>query len=295
MKLCVGAVSRRVVEIAAELNVHQIVASNAQVNPDGGYTGITSKELVQTVKERSSTTQIIRDHGGPRPGVNMIQATHELNADLNAGFTGLHLDVCQLSRADQPHALRTLYASFSGKCPLEVGGEHDEPDWNSVLYDVVSTSVYPPTYAVVSMNTYAWADKNYGIPYAVDRMKYYVRDLHIRGIKTKAHNMDHVANRRETYGDILDAYNLAPEIGMLETELILQMLSPAVVTNLLNYAWNTKKWLRWFKENEGTWLQQAKCALRYLQTDPYVITETKFGEPEEKYVRQQIRDALMVG
>lgn len=296
MKLCVGAVSPRVVEIAAELNVHQIVASNAQVNPQGGYTGMTQKDLFDVVRTRSATTQIIRDHGGPRPGVDIHAAFTELRNDMDASFSGLHLDVCQIPRGEQVHALKHLYGAFAGKIHLEVGGEHDEPDWNSVLYDSVSTFVTKPTYAVISMNTHAWADKNIGTPYAVDRVKYYVRDLHKEGIATKAHNMDHLANRVETYGDILDAYNIAPEFGMLETELVLQMLSPEVVIDLLTYAWKSKKWERWFKSyDEGTWIQQAKCALRYLQTDPYVQERTQLSKLQEKFVRTHLSEAIQIG
>ena len=114
MKLAVGAVSRRVVEEAAKLQVHQIVASRAQVNETGGYTGMTSRELVEIVKQQGNgKTEVVRDHGGPLQSGFNDDGIESLQDDVNAGFDGLHLDVCKLPRADQPKTLRALIKQFA--------------------------------------------------------------------------------------------------------------------------------------------------------------------------------------
>jgi hypothetical protein len=298
MKLCVGAVSRRIVEEAAALGVHQIVASNAQVNVNGGYTGMTPKDLVDIVRAYDGNTEVVRDHGGPQRGEVPTQ-TDAVAHDVKAGFDGYHIDVCMMPRAEQVRTLLGQLAWLNDKqWSLEIGGEHDDQSWNDILYQVaIDNPTINVVYAVVSTGTHAWADKNYGTLRTIEDITQTVENLHAHGIRAKAHNFDHIPQRVERYGEILDAYNIAPEFGMVETRAILTALPYRQVHNLLVYAYETKLWSRWFKDNEGTWQERAECALRYAQTHAYVthIYDAYIGDEEENYIRSTIKHALQAG
>ena len=128
MKLCAGAASRRVTEEAAKLRVAQVVASRRQVGEFApGYTGYTSASLVQAVKELSGgATQVVRDHGGPyQNGDRDDDWAAALDADTDAGFDVLHLDVSALPWGEQPGELARLCGRYGGRIALETGGERD--------------------------------------------------------------------------------------------------------------------------------------------------------------------------
>jgi hypothetical protein len=300
VKLAVGAVSRRVVEEAAKLQVHQIVASRAQVNEAGGYIGLTQHELVEIVKGVSlGKTDVVRDHGGPlQGGRNDDDGVESLINDVNAGFDGLHLDVCKLPRADQPKTLRTLIKQFGPLVSyLEIGGEHDEQAWNDELYYHIAGTSWTDhiKYAVVSLGSYAWADKQYGEPLAPKKIKETVRELHASGFRTKLHNMDHIGDRTQKYGNIVDAYNLAPEIGMIEVDALLTVLSWEKAAQLLHLGYASGMWRRWFNEYEGTLSEKSKCGIRYIQQTPECLELTQLTDEQEYYVRSVIRDAIVRG
>ena len=164
MKLGVGAVSRIVVEEALKLKVPQIVASRRQVNIDGGYTGITQKQLVTMGKELSDgETSIVRDHGGPyQNGDENDDWLTEFDDDIEAGFDSLHLDVSKLPRADQVEELQYLIGQYGGRARFEVGGERDDQEWLDVILRS-ALEVGTPDYAVMDTGGHIHADRQSGM------------------------------------------------------------------------------------------------------------------------------------
>ena len=138
MRLCVGAASRRVVEEAARLRVCQVVASRRQAGEfTPGYTGHTSATLVQAVKDLSGgATLVVRDHGGPyQNGDEDDDWTAAFDADVDAGFDVLHLDVSLLPRGEQPAELARLCRRYGGRIAVEVGGERDPQEHLGMLLE----------------------------------------------------------------------------------------------------------------------------------------------------------------
>lgn len=295
MKLCVGAVSKRVIQEAAALKVHQIVASRRQVDVDGGYTGYNQSDLVKVVHAASGgVTHVIRDHGGPLQGGTADDGIDSLEYDVRSRFDGLHLDVCELPKNQQKEQLLYLARRFGRQIDIEVGGEHDSQSWNDELLDVVVHEGIVPRYAVVGAGTYVWADKQYGSLYHTSSFQYLTRHPRDYHIPTKAHNMDFVGNRK-AYDSMINAYNLAPELGMVEVSAILQMMNYDSVCSLLLYAYESELWRRWFHDDEGTWNERAQCAVRYLLEDEKAKSYIHFNDDQEDYVRGCIRDAIRRG
>lgn len=298
MKLCVGATSRRVVEEAARVQVHQIVASRSQVEGDYGYSGFTPETLVDTVKKFSDgTTEVVRDHGGPDLG-GRGDYLESLHADVAAGFDGLHVDVCKLPYEEQANALKfTLNELAGAPVSIEIGGEHEANDWNFHLMEVAIGEGITPSYVVAGFGSFVWMDRQCGRPVSTTHLENitYVNLRH--GSKTKIHNADWVGKRLEHYGEFVDAYNIAPEMGCLEVDLLLSQLHHGAVDDLLQYAYDTNKWRRWFNPHEGTWFDRAKCALRYLLEDPYVsdISKEFMSDDGEEFIRKQLRAHILRG
>jgi hypothetical protein len=294
MNLCVGAASKRIVEEAANLQVHQIVASRRQVDIGGGYIGWDQKQLVEIVRQRSGgRTDVIRDHGGPRQGGKEDDGIESFDADVAAGFDGLHLDVCYLPRDEQVLTLISLIERYAPKVEtFEVGGERDDQDWLiqlvTLAYEVYQ--VKPPSYAVIEAGGHAWADRQCGelqSPWQVDIM---TKFLHTLGIKSKAHNMDWVGNKCR-YDGHLDAINIAPEFGTVEIDAILMTLQLHDAEELLEKGYTSLAWERWFREDEGTYLERAKCGIRYIIHDLGLVLNIH----QEDFVRNAISESIMRG
>lgn len=298
MRLCVGATSRRVVEEAARLKIHQIVASRSQVEGNYGYSGFTPESLVDTVRKFSDgMTEVVRDHGGPRQGgkLDHIEALH---ADVDAGFDGLHLDVCKLPYEEQADALKRMINEIAGApVHIEVGGEHESNDWNFHLLDVALNEDIVPKYAVAGFGSHVWMDRQCGRAVAAKHLGAMTAMNWTRDVRTKIHNADWIGKRVATYGESVHAYNLAPELGCLEVDLLLTQLTGDAAIDLLSYAYDSNKWTRWFDHDQGTTFDRAKCALRYLLNDEYVADLCKEFTPDDadEFIRHNIRLHLLRG
>lgn len=295
MRLCVGAASRRIVEEAARLGVHQIVASRRQVAYPFGYTGLAPDTLVKLVRELSGgETQVVRDHGGPLQGGYRDDGVEAFDADVAAGFDALHVDVCELPPIEQGGCLIDLCERYAGKVKLEIGGEHEAPLHNKRLLTTVVNSGIEPDYVVIGVGTHVWADQQIGRVRDNTGVRSALAHARHLGIKTKVHNMDWIGDRR-TYE--FDAYNLAPELGQVEVRAILTMLPPLEARTLLKYAYDSGVWSRWFNDDEGTRQQRAECAIRYLLEDSAVtaLIGSVWNEGAELYVRGCVHDAIVYG
>lgn len=304
MRLAVGATSRRLVQVAAELGVHQIVASHAQVKIGGGYTGMDQTELVALVRANQPTTahrtrpHVVRDHG---------HVITELEADIVAGFDGLHLDVESYADVDREDALRDLGLRFASAGPyVELGGEHMAHDRNLELlrfwYDLGFGVVWN---LVLNDGTFTWADRQVGrlrsTPVEVhDKARQLAttsRGYQPDAPKFKLHNCDWIpyAMLRQ-YADVVSVYNVAPELGRLETDVILMLKTPSVRYELLSHAYGSGMWRRWCKPTEGSADDRARCALRYLQvSDPFVRRElTELSDEDEAFVRGVLREWISI-
>lgn len=297
MKLCVGAVSRRVVEEAARLDVHQIVASRRQVDVHGGYTGLDQYGLVKLVKDLGSRTLVVRDHGGPNQGPTPDDGLDSLRHDVAAGFDVVHLDVCKVDRDLQEETLLALVRATE-PTPFELGGEHDEQAWTNRLHRYLTEhDVRPPTAVVLDTGAHIWADRQRGpVHMPGDPIMQITADtLHTHGITTKAHNFDWLGGR-ERYGHVVDAYNLAPELALVEIDAWLTVLDSDAARDLLYAGYESRSWQRWFDPDEGTLTERARCGVRYvLETDEVRAILSTAGAKGEGYVRGSIRDAIRCG
>jgi hypothetical protein len=294
VKLCVGAVTRIVVQEAALLKVPQIVASRRQCDIDGGYLHWNQTALrAQVLGYSGGDTSLVRDHGGPKDRYD-ITYVPSLDADVAAGFDALHLDVCKLSRVDQPHVLRNLIRRYVGNVDLEVGGERDTSTWLNVLLSIAAEEGVNG-YGVVPLGGHIWNDKQIGYlhrPTLVAAMTQAYRNQY--GVDTKAHNMDW-ANRRP-YANVLDAVNVAPEFAQVEINAWLRHLPTDVVLRLLSIGYEGRGWKNWFTREQGTFAERAKCGVRYVLETPEARALLRpYRRYVEPRVRQEVRDAIRRG
>jgi len=294
MILCVGAASQRVVQEAALLGVHQVVASRRQVGEFApGYTGWTSAQLVTVVHELSDgKTSVVRDHGGPyQNGDPNDDWERAFDADVDAGFDVLHLDMCKLPEDEQAAMLTRLCKRYHGRTRIEVGGERDPQPWLNKLLET-ALAVCQPEASVADFGGRIWADRQCGTIISRYWVEWTAAFYSHHRVKAKAHNFDWFGDR-QSYGDIL--YNVAPEFGNVEIDAWLHVLPYAEGQQILDFAYSGGAWKRWFGSSEGTYFERARAALRYHLNSPEVTAVLNRHPDGDAYVRGVIRDALQHG
>jgi hypothetical protein len=107
----------------------------------------------------------------------------------------------------------------------------------------------------------------------------------------KAHNLDW-AGGRQSY-DLPGFYNVAPELGNVEIDAWLHVLTAFEGQFVLYAAYKSGAWERWFSGSEGTWLERARAALRYRLEVPEVARI--LSQYDDRYVREAISDAIAHG
>ncbi len=258
-----------------------------------GYTGYTSASLVQAVKELSGgETEVVRDHGGPfqngDPADDWVAA---LDADTDAGFDVLHLDVSKLPDGDeQREELTALCRRYGGRIAVEVGGERNTQSRLHFLLEA-ALKVCQPRAAVAALGGYIWADRQYGHLVSLHEANQIAVVYGAHQVAVKAHNLDWAGGR--TAYDLPGFYNVAPEFANVEIDAWLHVLPQLQGRQILDFAYNTGSWRRWFTEGEGTWMERGRCALRYHLAAPEVTRI--LGRHEDRYVRGAIRDAILHG
>lgn len=298
MILCAGAASQRVIQEAALLQVHQIVASRRQVGESRpGYTGYNSFQFAEVVRELSDgKTLVVRDHGGPYQNGDPDDDWERAFAiDVLAGFDVLHIDVCKMDRDDQVTELQRLCKLYARSADIEVGGERDEQPWLSMLLDSVQ-DVCRPSAAVAQLGGHIQADRQKGALVAWVEAMGIARAYAATGTGTKAHNLDWMPGRHTAYPEIPNLlYNIAPELGNVEADAWLHVLPYAEGQEILGFAYRSGAWKRWFSGTEGTFFERARAALRYHLNSPEVTAVLDRHPDGDAYVRGMIRDAIQCG
>ena len=302
-QLGVGVVSRNVVDATIDLAVEHgvllvLIASRRQVDCDdlgAGYVeGWDAERLAEHVRSRGGEDHVLlgRDHGGPwqNPRENdldaeaaMASSLHSFRADIDAGFTFLHIDP-SVSPNGQPDEdvvldrMATLYrecwtyaASVGADIAFEVGPEEQANIHSSMerprrmltmLRDLCrDEDLPPPTYAVVQTGTLVMERRNVGsidLPYRVQGqppsevfLPEVLRMLDGFGVHLKQHNTDYLSTEILRWHPLLGihAANVAPEFGVVETLTLLNVLESRGLERLaerfLQLAFDTRKWEKW--------------------------------------------------
>ncbi len=232
----------------------------------GGYVNNwTTEEFSDYINRGDIRFFIERDHSGPYQGKNIsLNCLDSLLADIKSGFQIVHIDPWKICK-NYKEAINftTSLIQFCETCSpsvfYEVGTEEaifpygaDElNDFLSVLQNKLKPSVFDKiVYAVVQTGTITDGLSNIGkfdYQKAVD-MNSVCRKY---GKLSKEHNADYLTKeeliQRTSTG--VNCLNIAPEFGVMETELFIKSLADRAKEKELEQfrkiCFNSNKWRRW--------------------------------------------------
>ncbi|WNI18809.1 class II D-tagatose-bisphosphate aldolase non-catalytic subunit [Actinacidiphila sp. ITFR-21] len=232
---------------------------------------------------------LCRDHGGPYQnpeekrqryslGAALKSAAQSYEDDIRQGFDLLHIDTsvdlggvapleAAIDRAVELYGQAVETARSLGKEPLfEIGFEDQGADTNdpvefeeqvaTALGRLESVGLPQPTFIVAQTATKVMETRNVGAltvaPFAVAAaVRSLVRVTRRHGTALKAHNCDYLSGEQLSYLNAagVDALNVAPEFGVVETRAFLALLDelglPVLRERFLEAAYASRSWEKW--------------------------------------------------
>lgn len=296
IKFFIGPMSKNVVDSIQlfQQNTSKkigLIPSRRQVDYTGGYANHWT--TAQLASDASEIT-IMRDHGGPGQGAEDDDGYRSLEEDCSY-FDFIHIDPWKKYPTFEEGAKWTLEMiqfclSKNAKMQFEVGTEEAirrfDPEELVCLLDFLKGNLSKEAflqikYLVIQSGTSLSSNKNTG-DFDLKRLKQMVAVAKAYQLKSKEHNGDYISeeliHHKMAHG--LDAINIAPEFGLIETQTYLNKMQgkKALFERYWELCFQSRKWEKWVgpefnpqKEKENL----VKICGHYVLSEPTFIHDIK--------------------
>ena len=266
-KIYFGPMSKNIVDVLLHLsNEYPIgfIPSRRQIEHDGGYVNNwTSKDFYDYVKNKNQDCFVCRDHGGRLQGKALDDGEESFIADSSIGFDILHVDPWKKFESIAEAASETSRVikrclSINPQLKFEIGTEEaihrytsDElRDFLKLVKSDLGEDFKSVVYAVVQFGTRIIGTKNVGV-FDRKRAKRMIEVVKEFSLLSKEHNGDYLTLSEvdERFELGLDAINIAPEFGTLESTIMINILIDNLemkkLEKFFEICYNSEKWVKW--------------------------------------------------
>jgi hypothetical protein len=298
-KYFIGPVSKNVVDAIVEFcsntnNIIGLIPSRHQVEWNGGYANNwTTEEFSKYV----TTLPLQRDHSGPGQGNNDDDGFESLVYDAKH-FQLIHIDPWKkypryLDGLEKTIEMIKFAYDINPQLIFEVGTEEairpfeaDELDQLVVdLRVALPKEIYKRIkYLVIQSGTSLKGTDQIG-KYNPDRLKQMIKVTKKHNLLSKEHNGDYIPVEviEEKFDLGLDAINIAPEFGLIETLTYLsEIKDKKVFDRFWQICYDSKRWVKWVNPGFDPYMnkeQLIKICGHYVLTNPEFISEIKSQFP----------------
>jgi hypothetical protein len=318
-KLGVGPLSSEIIEAIFRYSHYfrkelMIIASKNQIDYNGGYVnGWTTKDFMNFIKEMrlkypNSDVKICRDHCGP--GFNKIydlQDTYNtIKSDIENGFDLIHIDFCNFKglkeeRLEESKKAIEYALSLNPNILIEVGtDENIGTNFGIINLEEIEreidffTSFCKPEFYVVQTGSLIKEINQVG-NFNMEFVKKISDLIKFKGLKLKEHNADYLSksdiNMRE---GIVDAMNIAPQLGVIQTALILKkcLIYGVKFDDFLEEVYSGERWKKWLDTNT-----KENKFLCFLIAGHYHFSSAKYKEimnqlKEREDIKEEIINSM---
>lgn len=257
-KIYVGPMSKQLVDVVLENDFDVgFIPSRRQIEFSGGYVNNwTTKEFYEYVNGKKI---IERDHGGPNQGLYNDDGQNSFDVDSKY-FNIIHIDVWKTCYNIHDAAKETakyikILHSKNHKLLFEIGTEqsirpytHKEldlflEDLKSLLSPIEFSKI---VYVVIQCGTKLSKNHNIGV-FDFQKLSDMIFVCKKYGIMSKEHNGDYISNdlRKEKLSLGLNAINIAPEFGVVQTRVLLDNMNEIEFETFYSICYASNKWKKW--------------------------------------------------
>ena len=277
-RLGVGPMSTEVIEAVFRYSHYHrkqlmMIASKNQIDYSGGYVNSWNTkqycEFLNIMNKKYTYNNVIncRDHCGPGFNGNMsMDDTYKtIESDIENNFDLIHIDLCHYQGTNKERLEESRNAikhclKLNKEMAIEIGTDENlgsKYSLNSVeeIENEVNffKNFFEPEYFVVQTGSLVKEINQVG-SFNKDFIKESRKILNDNKIKLKEHNADYLSKSeiRERQ-DIVDAMNIAPQLGVVQTSLVLHkcLIYGVPFNDYANTVHNGKKWEKWMYNNDA--------------------------------------------
>jgi D-tagatose-1,6-bisphosphate aldolase subunit GatZ/KbaZ len=276
IKLYVGPMTQNIIDAVIEYaneseNKLGFIASRRQIDHDSGYVGYTTTKFIHYVHSKTKNVLVCRDHSGVNQGAELDSGHASQIYDAIYGFDIIHVDPWKKFQNYDDGLKETIHNiiminELNKHAYFEVGTEEairyfSAEDLFKFLSDLKSNlgKIFDEKvkYAVIQSGTRLLGTSNIGNFNAI-RLKEMVAVCKYFKLLSKEHNGDYLSDEEITtrFDAGLNAINIAPEFGVLETKILLEYIKNEKQFNkIYEICLEGKKWKKWvnhgFDPNEN--------------------------------------------
>ena len=311
--------SKNIVDVVAEVCNEKntsigLIPSRRQVEYSGGYVeGWTTSQFANYARAKSPLVLLQRDHGGPGQGASITDdGSNSLIVDAALDFDLIHIDPWKVDRQLDQGIAKTVQLikmchSINPNCEYEIGTEQAIREYSIEEFETIiqktSTGLGPlfskVKYAVIQGGTAIQGTRNVGT-FNGSRCASMAALCRRYGLRSKEHNGDYLRpseiTQRFQLG--LDAINIAPEFGVIETQCILEEILSHFDNEALNQfykmCYDSKKWVKWLPSSIDSAAIELKKHVIIRTSGHYVFSTDQFKALKSKYpnIDEKIRARL---
>jgi hypothetical protein len=319
-KLYIGPMSKNIVDAIIEISNNENIdlgfcASRRQIEYDGGYVnGWSTEAFTKYIKSNAHGVLVCRDHGGPGQGSDEDDGFDSFRHD-SLLMDIIHIDPWKNYRDIDISAQKTaecmkLCNNINNKCMFEVGTEqairemsyHELRFFLSNLKNLIGADLFEKiVYVVIQSGTSLQEDRNTG-EYDEQRLLDMIAVCNDNNVLSKEHNGDYLSNKiiKEKFSLGLDAINIAPEFGVIETMCVLNRVgnNKEVFNNIYQLCYDSGKWKKWVSGDFDPLLnkkQLVKICCHYVFADEKFkeILKLNLFDGLNEEVKLKIKDRIM--
>jgi hypothetical protein len=316
-KYYIGPMSKNVVDCVIEHGQQHsigLIPSRRQVDYTGGYVNDwNTKNFSEYVRNENSSIFLCRDHGGELQGKDPDDGMNSFDEDCKY-FDLIHIDPFRASQSVEQAAEKTRSILINlwnqnSSMMYEVGTEEaifryepEELDWFlSYLKDRLSQNQFNQIkYAVVQSGTRLdLSTRTNTGNFNNKRLNKFIKVVKDFGLMSKEHNGDYLTDSFDVelrFQIGLDAINIAPEYGQVESEYYLEECKgdKEKFEQLYQICYNSNKWKKWIPDIKRVSKDQLiMTCCHYVLSDQEFITKIKSTFPTaDKLIQRRIKSKL---
>jgi len=301
IKFFIGPMSKNVVDSIINFqNKYSkkiaLIPSRRQIDFKGGY---SNNWTTESLSKYAKKIVIMRDHGGPGQGSEEDNGYESLEYDCNY-FDFIHIDPWKKFPSFNEGSKWTLEMiefclSKNPKIKFEIGTEEAirrfEPEELELLIGYLKSNLSKEAflkikYLVIQSGTSLSSNQNTG-NFDLERLKKMINVAKRNKLRSKEHNGDYISEDliklKMSYG--LDAINIAPEFGLIETQTYLDHIK--CEKNLFQRYWElcyqSKKWVKWVRNDFNPFEEKEnliKVCGHYILSNKDFVNDIKNKFPE---------------
>jgi len=268
-KYYIGPMSKNVVDCVINHGQQYsigLIPSRRQVDYCGGYVNMwNTKTFSEYVRSFNSSVLLCRDHGGENQGQEPDDGLSSFLSD-SEHFDLIHIDPFRVSNTmlDAAEKTKTAIQTISNSNLMyEVGTEEaiyryqpEELKWflDYLKMGLTEEQFSQIKYVVVQSGTRLdLSTRTNTGNFNKRRLKSFIKVVKKFGLMSKEHNGDYLTDSFDVelrFESGLDAINIAPEFGQIESEYYLEECKKdkALFDELYLICYNSGKWKKWVKD-----------------------------------------------